>query len=165
MRKFLFILVFTLLALLAWSPWQTKESAENKVIKAFESGQVGITDGCGFNCEGCGVESSQKIPFGYLVNIKYKCGLKNYFQGERRFVTPIGTSLTIKKYGINYPCNEVSIYSEKDCECVADPHGCKGLEKEACEENLNCYSFGRSGTCDCPICEIWLEHQCLPKEN
>jgi len=66
---------------------------------------------------------------------------------------------------ISYPCNEGYIYSEKDCECVADPHSCRGLDKEACEKNPNCYSFSRGGTCDCPACEIWLEHQCLPRED
>ena len=165
MKKYLLIMVLFLLVLLAWSPWQTKESAVNAVIRAFESGQADIIDGCGFNCEGCAVESSQKIPFGYLVNIRYKCGMKIYFEEERRYVTPIGISLTIKKYEINGLCNEGYIYSEEDCECITDPHGCRELDKEDCEENSNCYSFSRSGTCDCPICEIWLEHQCLPRED
>lgn len=63
------------------------------------------------------------------------------------------------------PCDEEYLYSEKDCICVTDPHACKGLDKEACEKNPNCYSFSRGGTCSCPTCEIWLKHQCLPKEN
>jgi len=98
MKKYLLIIIIFLLALLAWSPLQTKDAAERKAMSAFESGQTGIIDGCGFNCDGCGIESSQKIPFGYLVNLKYKCGMKNYFRGESIFVTPIGMSFTINKY-------------------------------------------------------------------
>ena len=61
------------------------------------------------------------------------------------------------------PCEEGYIFSEKDCRCVLDSFDCKELDKEACEQNPNCFSFSRSGTCSCPQCEIWLEHQCLPK--
>ena len=57
------------------------------------------------------------------------------------------------------PCDEGYIFSEKDCRCVLDSFGCKGLDKEACEQNPNCYSFSRTGTCSCPLCEIWLEHE------
>lgn len=98
MKKYILIIVLFLLILIAWSPWQLKESAESAVRGVFESEQAGIIDGCGFNCDGCGIESSQKIPFGYLVNIKYKCGMKNYFRGEKRFVTPFGISLTVGNY-------------------------------------------------------------------
>lgn len=98
MKKYLLIVVLIILALLAWSPLQTKESTENTVTSAFKSEQAGIIDGCDFNCDGCGVESSHKIPFGYLVNVKYKCGMKNYFRGEKRFVTSFGISLTVNKY-------------------------------------------------------------------
>ncbi|MFC1710996.1 hypothetical protein ACFLZ1_00230 [Patescibacteria group bacterium] len=70
-----------------------------------------------------------------------------------------------KKDRISYSCDEGYMYSEKDCECVTDLHGCRGLDKEACEKNPNCYSFSRGGTCSCPACEIWLEHQCLPRED
>lgn len=98
MKKYLLIIVLFLLVILAWSPWLTKESAEKTVVSEFESGQTGIIDGCGFSCDGCGVETSQKIPFGYLVSTKYKCGMKNYFRGEKRFITPIGISFTVNKY-------------------------------------------------------------------
>ena len=59
-------------------------------------------------------------------------------------------------------CEEGYIFSEKDCECVLDSFGCAGLDKEACEKNPNCYSFSRDGSCSCPSCAIYLEHQCLP---
>ena len=60
-------------------------------------------------------------------------------------------------------CSEGQIFSAKDCKCIDDPYGCKGLDKTACEQNSNCYSFSRGGTCSCPSCEIWMEHQCLPR--
>ena len=98
MKKTFLIMSLFLLVILAWSPWLTKNSVENIVRSVFESEQSGIIDGCGFNCDGCGVDSIQKVPFGYLVNIKYKCGMKNYFRGEKRFVTPFGISFTVSKY-------------------------------------------------------------------
>ena len=79
-----------LLVLLAWSPWITKTYAEKKVIEAFEESQKGIVDGCGFNCEGCGIANSNKMLFGYKVNIKFKCGMKNYFREDTKFVSFIG---------------------------------------------------------------------------
>ena len=60
-------------------------------------------------------------------------------------------------------CSESQIFSGKSCSCIDDNYGCKGLNKENCELNPNCFSFSRSGTCSCPSCEIWMEHQCLPK--
>jgi len=97
--KNLFLVMFLFLfVLLAWSPWLTKEFAGNTVRNVFESGQSGIIDGCGFSCDGCGVESYQRVPFGYLVNIKFKCGMKNYFRGEKRFVTSFGISFTVNKF-------------------------------------------------------------------
>ena len=80
-----------ILVLLSWSPWITKTYAEKKVIEAFEESQKGIVDGCGFNCEGCGIADSNKMLFGYKVNIKFKCGMKNYFRVHAKFVSFIGS--------------------------------------------------------------------------
>ena len=60
-------------------------------------------------------------------------------------------------------CNEGFIYSQKECRCVKDIYGCKGLNKEDCQLNLSCFSFSRGGSCSCPNCDIFLKHQCLPK--
>jgi len=101
MKKIFLVMFLFLFVLLAWSPWLTKEFAENTARNVFESGQSGIIDGCGFSCDGCGVESSQKIPFGYLVNIKYKCGMCGpdcHFRGEKGFVTPFGISFPVSRY-------------------------------------------------------------------
>lgn len=100
MKTFL-IVALILVAILAWFPWQSEESAENMARGLFESEQAGIIDGCGFSCEGCGVDSSQKIPFGYLIGLKYKCGMCGpdcRFRGESRFVTPFGFSVIVNKY-------------------------------------------------------------------
>jgi len=84
-------------ALAAWSPWITKNYAENKVVKTFEAEQKGIADGCGFNCTGCGVVSSNKVVFGYSVDIKYGCGFaqlqdeKDLIGETTIFVSFIGT--------------------------------------------------------------------------
>lgn len=69
-------IIIAVLILLAASPWITKDYAEKRVVSAFEEGQKGIIDGCGFNCAGCGIVSSEKVIFGYLVNISYGCGLR-----------------------------------------------------------------------------------------
>ncbi len=60
-------------------------------------------------------------------------------------------------------CEEGYIFSQKECNCVSDSFSCEGLNKESCEKNPKCFSFSRGGTCSCPACEIYLEHQCLPK--
>ncbi len=94
-RKYFLIPTLLLLVFLAWSPWLTKKFAENTARNLFESGQSGVVDGCGFGCDGCGATRFRKVPFGYLVTIKYKCGMKNYFQEEDRFVGILGASFTI----------------------------------------------------------------------
>ncbi|MFH0852334.1 MAG: hypothetical protein V1845_01890 [bacterium] len=104
-RKNTLVLISVLLVILilaAWSPWITKSYAENKTVKTFEDGQKGIVDGCGFNCTGCGVISSNKIIFGYSVVIEYGCGFRmpedEDLNGETTiFVSFIGTVHNLKK--------------------------------------------------------------------
>jgi hypothetical protein len=69
-----------LLILLGWAPWLTKEYAGERARDTFTESQVGIIDGCGFNCSACGVISNIKIPFGYKIEIQFKCGMKNNFR-------------------------------------------------------------------------------------
>jgi hypothetical protein len=88
--------IIAILVLLAWSPWITKEYAENSVIEAFEESQIDVADGCGFNCNGCGVNESHRTLFGYSVTIEYACGLlpsdsPEYHQTTTKFVSFIGT--------------------------------------------------------------------------
>ena len=84
------------LILIAWSPWITKSYAESRVVKVFEEDQKDFDDGCGFNCDGCGVKESQKRLFGYSVKIEYGCGFVSpgypeHHQIATKFVSFIGT--------------------------------------------------------------------------
>lgn len=88
--------VIIVLILLAWSPWITKDYAEKRVVSAFEEGNKGITDGCGFNCVGCGVTGSEKVIFGYSVNVEYGCGMRptdsrDLNERATKFVSFLGT--------------------------------------------------------------------------
>lgn len=90
------IVALIILILLAWSPWITKSYAENRVVEAFEESQKDIIDGCGFNCNGCGVKESHKTLFGYSVKIEYACGFlpfdsPEYHRTSTMFVSFIGT--------------------------------------------------------------------------
>jgi len=76
-KPILFVLI-VLIIILAWSPWITKSYAEKKVTESFEKSQKDIADGCGFNCPGCGVTTSNKVSFGYSVSIEYGCGFGPY---------------------------------------------------------------------------------------
>lgn len=90
-KKFLITAAFVLLALLGWSPWLTRDDAQEKTVQAFEEKWKGTIDGCGFNCQDCGVTSNKKVPFGYKIEIQFKCGMKNYFRQETYFVSFLGT--------------------------------------------------------------------------
>ncbi|MEE8167933.1 MAG: hypothetical protein V3T58_03560 [Candidatus Hydrothermarchaeales archaeon] len=85
------IILIVALLILAWSPWITKSYAENIVISPFEESQKDIIDGCGFNCLGCGVTSSNKVLFGYSVDIEYGCGMSPYTQKATFFVSFLRT--------------------------------------------------------------------------
>ncbi len=87
----LIVILIVLLSLFAWSPWITRDYAEQKATQEFSSSWEGVIDGCGFSCEGCGVKSSQKKLFGYSVVIEYGCGMKDYTQTDEIFVSAIGT--------------------------------------------------------------------------
>ncbi|MBI2578965.1 MAG: hypothetical protein HYW26_04610 [Candidatus Aenigmarchaeota archaeon] len=70
------IIALSVLILIAWSPWITKIYAEKRVVEAFQESQKDISDGCGFNCVGCGINNSNKVLFGYSVDIEYGCGMR-----------------------------------------------------------------------------------------
>jgi len=89
-------IIIILIILLAWAPWITTNYAEERAVNAFESKQEGIVDGCGFNCEGCGIKSSHRSLFGYSVEIEYACGLlpadtEEYHTKDSIFVSAFGT--------------------------------------------------------------------------
>ncbi len=78
------------------APGITKSYAENKVVKKFEGKNENISDSCGFNCDGCGVEESDKTLFGHSIKIEYACGLlptdsPEYHRTATKFVSFLGT--------------------------------------------------------------------------
>ncbi len=92
------LIIFSLVILLiisAWTPWLSGGYAEEKAMEKFSSGWEGIADGCGFSCEGCGVESSHKSLFGYYVAINFGCGFVEKGESGRftdeLFVSLLGT--------------------------------------------------------------------------
>jgi len=93
------VVVFLILGLglvLIWAPWITTRYAEDVVVHSFAESWQGVIDGCGFNCEGCGVVASERVPFGCRVKIEYACGmipadLPEYHQEASVFVSPFGT--------------------------------------------------------------------------
>ena len=98
LRKFPLILLVTLafFAIFAWSPWLTRASAEARAVDSFNKAWQFVADGCGTNCTGCGVVSSQRVPFGAFVTIEYACGLipadlQEYHQQSTAFVSALGT--------------------------------------------------------------------------
>lgn len=98
-------------------------------------------------------------------------GCSNYINYEKSIISNIdsNTSNTECKAGedcnkdIPDQCEQGYIFSQEDCKCIKDQFNCKDLDKQKCESNPNCYSFSRDGTCSCPQCLSYLEHQCLPK--
>jgi len=80
----------------AWAPWVTDAAARERAVAAFETGQSGIADGCGFSCKGCGPTATRKVAFGRRVSIEYACGLlpadlPEYHRRQEVFVSAIGT--------------------------------------------------------------------------
>lgn len=75
-KKFLVLFgVVIIVVIIIWAPWLTQDYAETRVINSFSSKWEGVSDGCGFNCDGCGLKESHKTSFGYSVKIEYACGL------------------------------------------------------------------------------------------
>jgi hypothetical protein len=91
------ILAFLVLTLtLAWSPWLTRASGEQRAVDSFNRAWALVVDGCGTSCKGCGAVSSQRVLFGVQVTIDYACGLipadlPEYHQQTTVFVSPLGT--------------------------------------------------------------------------
>ncbi len=79
-----------------WAPWITKAWAEARTEQAFEAAWYGVVDGCGFQCEGCGVKGSRRVIAGHKVEIEYACGLIPYdapefHMTEEAYVSFLGT--------------------------------------------------------------------------
>ena len=66
---------------------------ERRVVQRFASEWRGVLDGCGFNCEGCGVVRANRLMVGYSVEIEYACGLVPYDCPEFHLVDAVYVSL------------------------------------------------------------------------
>jgi heat shock protein HslJ len=92
------IVVFILLVvLIIWMPWISTEKAGAIAVNAFMQQQQDAVDGCGFNCEGCGVVDTHRLFNGYIVDIEYSCGMfpvdsPEYHQHGAVYISPFGTT-------------------------------------------------------------------------
>lgn len=91
------------LLLLLWAPWLSADAAQQRAVTAFQSAWSGVSDGCGFNCQGCGAVGATRTAFGWRVEVEYACGLlpadlPEYHRRDTLFVSALGTV-----HGINRP--------------------------------------------------------------
>ena len=94
--------VLAIFGLLLWSPWITQETAEQHTEQALQEAWLNVTDGCGIDCNGCGVIQSQRVPFGVMVTLEYGCGMLPADTPEDHertvvFVSTVGTVHGIPK--------------------------------------------------------------------
>ncbi len=90
------LLLLGLLLLVLWAPWLTPQYAERRVMEAFTTAWQGVSDGCGFNCRGCGVQKLQRVLGGHIAHIEYACGLLpedsvTFHKTGRVYVSFVGT--------------------------------------------------------------------------
>ena len=96
MRRIVLIsIAVVVVVLVIWAPWLTRQVAEDTVIDQFNSIWDGVVDGCGFDCNGCGVIGTERTLLGYKVEIEYGCGLipkdsPQYHQIDHAFVSVFG---------------------------------------------------------------------------
>ena len=69
------VLILVVVFGVLWAPWLTPQPAERRVLDEFGAAWQGVIDGCGFNCQECGVTQLQRVPAGYVMRIEYACGL------------------------------------------------------------------------------------------
>ncbi len=95
----IFIVVISIILLLSisWSPWITNAYAEKVVSDRFTAEWDGIMDGCGLNCNECGIKESQRSFFGVNVKMEYACGMSPHHQIDTVFVSFLGTVHGLKE--------------------------------------------------------------------
>lgn len=103
-NKNILVVIISIAALLvvAWSPWITNSYSEKIVSEKFAAEWRGVTDGCGFNCGGCGIKESQRTLFGVNVKIEYACGMlpsdsPEYHKTNNVFVSSLSTVHGVRK--------------------------------------------------------------------
>ncbi|MBI2233188.1 MAG: hypothetical protein HYU56_04665 [Candidatus Aenigmarchaeota archaeon] len=101
-RILIFIIGIILLLIITWSPWITNTYAERLASEGFTAEWQDVMDGCGFNCNGCGIKESQRTLFGVNVKIEYACGMlpsdsPEYHRTDTVFVSFLGTIHGLQK--------------------------------------------------------------------
>jgi hypothetical protein len=74
-RKFLGLILLTVLGLFAWSPWITEVTALRLAETQFNKAWDGIIDGCGTSGYELGAKDFRRFPFGATATLDYQCGL------------------------------------------------------------------------------------------
>ena len=74
-KKTLGWIVLIALALCAWSPWITENTAFTLAETQFNGAWNGVIDGCGTSGNDLGAKDFRKTPFGANVTLAYQCGL------------------------------------------------------------------------------------------
>lgn len=95
-RKKITLIVGVILLLLLLPSPISRAYAKFWAVTSFHLSQSGVIDGCGFNCDGCGVKDIQKRWLGYSVTLEYACGLlprdaPEFHQTQTVFVSFLGT--------------------------------------------------------------------------
>ncbi len=94
-KQIVFSLIIAAVVLLLWAPWLSKRVAVRRAEIAFTSAWQGTADGCGFNCQGCGVVDARRVIGGWQVTLDYACGLvpedaTQYHQRDEGYVSGYG---------------------------------------------------------------------------
>lgn len=94
--------LLVVLPLLLWAPWLNAEAAQQRAVASFTSAWSGVSDGCGFDCLGCGAVGATRTAFGWRVEVEYACGLlpadlPEYHRRDTMFVSALGTVHGIKR--------------------------------------------------------------------
>ena len=95
-RSFIALALALSLVFLAWAPWESGRGYAAQAEVAFAAAWEGIVDGCGMDCTNCGARLAVRIPFGYLIDLEFACGmipadLPEYHQRATVLVTIFGT--------------------------------------------------------------------------
>jgi hypothetical protein len=90
------LLLIVVMFLSLFSPWLTPSTVESIVINEMKNSQRNITDGCGINCNGCGIKNYKEASFGRYVDVEFACGMlpkydPKYHKMTTFFVSFLGT--------------------------------------------------------------------------
>lgn len=98
-RTATWVFLLLVIALGAWSPWITQDTASQLAETQFNEAWSGIIDGCGASGEELGATDFNKVPFGAYVTLDYQCGL--VMPGEPALQTTVYVSFL--GIAIGYP--------------------------------------------------------------